>query len=182
MLEAGYEPLGVIISNGVSAMGQSLYWDMIFKTNFRGEVPRRFGVARGVAYDSMFAQARELGADTIIGVQYRTMFKLHYHSQWLECFIMGTAVRYVGKGPYQPSQLKKPPQASYPTEDPEMEEGSHQPSQLKKPPLMLQQATSQSHTAQNTRIQKIWPCGHMNRLGAHFCSVCGEVASTSLGG
>ena len=182
MLEAGYEPLGVIISNGVSAMGQSLYWDMIFKTNFRGEVPRRFGVARGVAYDSMFAQARELGADTIIGVQYRTMFKLHYHSQWLECFIMGTAVRYVGKGPYQPSQLKKPPQASYPTEDPEMEEGPYQPSRLKKPPLMLQQATSQSRTAQNTRIQKIWPCGHMNRLGAHFCSVCGEVASTSLGG
>jgi len=104
----------------------------------------------------MFSQARELGADTIIGVQYRTMFKIHY-SQWLECFIMGTAVRYVGQGPYQPSQLKEPS-------------------------LMLQQATSQSHAAQNTQMQKTWPCGHMNRPSARFCSVCGEVASTSLGG
>jgi len=158
MLEAGYEPLGVIISNGVSAMGRSLYWDMVFKTNFRGEVPRRFGVARGVAYHGMFSQARELGADTIIGVQYRTMFRLHYGRQWLECFIMGTAVHYVGQGPYQPSQLKEPS-------------------------LMLQQATSQSRAAQNTQVQKmdIWSCGHMNRLGAHFCSICGEVASTLLG-
>jgi len=153
MLEGGYEPLGIIISNGVSAMGQRTYWEMIFKTNFRTEVPRKFGVARGVAYDSMFSQARELGADTIIGVQYRKMFKLHYGGQWLECFIMGTALRYVGEGPYQPSQLKEPL-------------------------LVLEQATSQSHATQR---QKMWPCGHMNRPGAHLCSICGEVASLPVG-
>ncbi len=154
MLEAGYQPLGIIISNGVSAMGQSVYWEMIFKTNFRTEVPRKFGVARGVAYDSMFAQARELGADTIIGVQYRKMFKLHYHSQWLECFIMGTALRYVGQG----ASPKKP-------------------KRLKEPLLRLEQATSQSREKQQTHRQHTWPCGHTNRPGAHFCSSCGEVSS-----
>ncbi len=158
MLEAGYQPLGIIISNGVSAMGQSTYWEMIFKTNFRTEVPRKFGVARGVAYDSMFAQARELGADTIIGVQYKKMFKLHYHNQWLECFIMGTALRYVG----QRASPKKP-------------------KRLKEPLLMLEQATSQSHERQQTPKQHTWPCGHTNRSGAHFCSICGEVSSLPAG-
>lgn len=28
----------------------------------------------------------------------------------------------------------------------------------------------------NTLSLKVWPCGHMNRPGARFCSVCGELA------
>ena len=31
-------------------------------------------------------------------------------------------------------------------------------------------------TGQSTLSLKVWPCGHMNRLGARFCSVCGELA------
>jgi serine protease Do len=32
---------------------------------------------------------------------------------------------------------------------------------------------------QNTLSLKVWPCGHMNRSTARFCSVCGELAPTS---
>ena len=31
-------------------------------------------------------------------------------------------------------------------------------------------------TMQSTLVLKIWPCGHMNRPNARFCSVCGESA------
>jgi serine protease Do len=31
---------------------------------------------------------------------------------------------------------------------------------------------------QNTLSLKVWPCGHMNRSTARFCSICGEAAST----
>ncbi|HEX3641055.1 MAG TPA: zinc ribbon domain-containing protein [Ktedonobacteraceae bacterium] len=31
-------------------------------------------------------------------------------------------------------------------------------------------------SAQSTLVLKIWSCGHMNRPGARFCSVCGEAA------
>lgn len=34
---------------------------------------------------------------------------------------------------------------------------------------------------QQTLPLKIWPCGHLNRPGARFCSVCGEAAPTSGG-
>ena len=30
----------------------------------------------------------------------------------------------------------------------------------------------------NTLVFKIWPCGHMNRPSARFCSICGEAAPT----
>ncbi len=34
------------------------------------------------------------------------------------------------------------------------------------------------HTSQNTFTLKAWPCGHMNRSNARFCSICGEPAPT----
>lgn len=33
----------------------------------------------------------------------------------------------------------------------------------------------------NTLVLKIWPCGHMNRPSARFCSMCGEAAPTPPG-
>ena len=33
---------------------------------------------------------------------------------------------------------------------------------------------------QSTLALKIWPCGHMNRTNARFCSICGEPAPTSV--
>jgi serine protease Do len=35
---------------------------------------------------------------------------------------------------------------------------------------------SEGSSSQSTLVLKIWPCGHMNRPGARFCSICGEVA------
>jgi serine protease Do len=39
-------------------------------------------------------------------------------------------------------------------------------------------ATSATNTGvgQNTLSLKVWPCGHMNRSNARFCSICGEPA------
>ncbi|WP_162005098.1 trypsin-like peptidase domain-containing protein [Dictyobacter vulcani] len=36
-----------------------------------------------------------------------------------------------------------------------------------------------SPVGQNTLSLKIWPCGHMNRPGARFCTICGEPAPLS---
>jgi hypothetical protein len=33
---------------------------------------------------------------------------------------------------------------------------------------------SEGSSLQSTLVLKIWPCGHMNRPGAQFCSICGE--------
>lgn len=41
-----------------------------------------------------------------------------------------------------------------------------------------QPSSSAESSSQSTLILKIWPCGHMNRLGACFCSICGEAAPT----
>jgi hypothetical protein len=38
---------------------------------------------------------------------------------------------------------------------------------------------SEESSSQSTLILKISPCGHMNRPGARFCSICGEAAPTS---
>jgi serine protease Do len=35
---------------------------------------------------------------------------------------------------------------------------------------------SEGSSSQSTLVLKIWPCGHMNRPGARFCSICGEAA------
>jgi len=37
-----------------------------------------------------------------------------------------------------------------------------------------QPSLSGGSSAQSTLVLKIWPCGHMNRPGARFCSICGE--------
>ncbi|HWS84560.1 MAG TPA: zinc ribbon domain-containing protein [Ktedonobacteraceae bacterium] len=39
-----------------------------------------------------------------------------------------------------------------------------------------QPSLSGGSSAQSTLVLKIWPCGHMNRPGARFCSMCGEAA------
>jgi len=39
-----------------------------------------------------------------------------------------------------------------------------------------QPSLSGGSSAQSTLVLKIWPCGHMNRPGARFCSICGEAA------
>lgn len=35
---------------------------------------------------------------------------------------------------------------------------------------------SAASSSPNTLVLKIWPCGHMNRPSAQFCSICGEAA------
>jgi serine protease Do len=40
----------------------------------------------------------------------------------------------------------------------------------------LPSSTKPSGGSQDTLSLKIWPCGHMNRLNARFCSTCGEPA------
>ncbi|GCE26472.1 hypothetical protein KDA_19560 [Dictyobacter alpinus] len=39
-----------------------------------------------------------------------------------------------------------------------------------------------SQVGQNTLSLKVWPCGHMNRQSARFCSICGEPAPSSPDG
>jgi S1-C subfamily serine protease len=39
--------------------------------------------------------------------------------------------------------------------------------------------SSASSAGQSTLALKIWPCGHMNRLNARFCSICGEPSPPS---
>ena len=38
------------------------------------------------------------------------------------------------------------------------------------------QSGANTGTGQNTLSLKVWPCGHMNRSNARFCSICGEPA------
>jgi len=45
-------------------------------------------------------------------------------------------------------------------------------------PDLPQPSLSAESSSQSTLILKIWPCGHMNRPGARFCSICGEAAPT----
>jgi serine protease Do len=56
-----------------------------------------------------------------------------------------------------------------------------------RPPAIVETKSSESSTiksqppvsqgtGQNTLSLKIWPCGHMNRPNARFCSICGEAA------
>ena len=46
--------------------------------------------------------------------------------------------------------------------------------------VQLPQSTQSASTVdQNTLSLKVWPCGHMNRSTARFCSICGELAPTS---
>ena len=56
----------------------------------------------------------------------------------------------------------------------------HSESKLPSEPLVTQSdSPSQgAATSPNTLVLKIWPCGHMNRPDARFCSVCGEAAPT----
>lgn len=47
------------------------------------------------------------------------------------------------------------------------------------PPVQPTQADrSLPNTPQSTLALKAWPCGHMNRPNARFCSICGEPAPT----
>jgi hypothetical protein len=39
---------------------------------------------------------------------------------------------------------------------------------------------SQAPDLQSTLIMRPWPCGHMNRPNARFCSICGEPAPTNV--
>jgi serine protease Do len=43
-------------------------------------------------------------------------------------------------------------------------------------PTIKSQSSISPGTGQNTLSLKIWPCGHMNRPNARFCSICGEAA------
>jgi serine protease Do len=43
-------------------------------------------------------------------------------------------------------------------------------------PTMKSQPPVSEGRGQNTLSLKVWPCGHMNRANARFCSVCGEAA------
>lgn len=48
-----------------------------------------------------------------------------------------------------------------------------------RPPLIKSQQPRVSGGAgQDTLSLKVWPCGHMNRPDASFCSICGEAAPT----
>jgi hypothetical protein len=42
-------------------------------------------------------------------------------------------------------------------------------------PIVTSQPSASGGTGQSTLSLKVWPCGHMNRSGARFCSVCGEL-------
>jgi serine protease Do len=46
-------------------------------------------------------------------------------------------------------------------------------------PSSTNPAVDASSAGQSTLALKVWPCGHMNRSNARFCSICGEPAPTS---
>lgn len=46
-------------------------------------------------------------------------------------------------------------------------------------PATVDAGTDASSASQSTLALKIWPCGHMNRSNARFCSICGEPAPAS---
>lgn len=69
---------------------------------------------------------------------------------------------------------------------PSIEEQTRQHSESRPPsePLVTQSDSPSpgAATSSNTLVLKIWPCGHMNRPNARFCSVCGEAAPTPPAG
>ncbi|MBV9613995.1 MAG: hypothetical protein JO031_00895, partial [Ktedonobacteraceae bacterium] len=68
--------------------------------------------------------------------------------------------------PGQPGPIQTPPGQVFP--------GRPAPGQH----AGLAQGPGAQNTAQQETLRP-WPCGHMNRLNARFCSVCGELAPQS---
>ncbi|MBV8822653.1 MAG: trypsin-like peptidase domain-containing protein [Ktedonobacteraceae bacterium] len=43
-----------------------------------------------------------------------------------------------------------------------------------------QLSSSMPHTGSTSAVLRPWPCGHLNRPNARFCSICGEPAPTTI--
>ena len=68
------------------------------------------------------------------------------------------------------------PVQPYPTmQQPTMRQ---QPAQVG-PTIPAPQAPLSQQAADNSDVLRPWPCGHLNRSSARFCSICGEPAPTS---
>ncbi|HMA36493.1 MAG TPA: heavy metal-binding domain-containing protein [Chloroflexia bacterium] len=97
VVDKGYTPLGLVLGNSVYSMGALGGWLSGFKGQFRGEVvevTRLMYDAREMALQRMRAEADQLGADGVIGVEIKIEY-LH-GGQWMEVTALGTAVKYTG--------------------------------------------------------------------------------------
>ena len=98
VVDKGYTPLGLVLGNSVYSMGAMGGFLSGLKGQFRGEVTevtRMMYDARELALQRMRAEAEQLGADGVIGVELKIEY-LHA-GQWMEVTAVGTAVKYTGQ-------------------------------------------------------------------------------------
>ena len=76
--------------------------------------------------------------------------------------------------PGRPQQVQQAPnRTSIPASEDDSMAAFGAPSRNTPPPLPIQSLPT---TPQSTLSLRAWPCGHMNRSNARFCSICGESA------
>src|SRR5438105_14543402 len=98
VVDKGYTPLGLVLGNSVYSMGALGGWLAGFKGNFRGEVvevTRLMYDARELAIQRMRAEAEQMGADGVIGVDLKIEYM--HGGQWMEVTALGTAVKFTGQ-------------------------------------------------------------------------------------
>jgi uncharacterized protein YbjQ (UPF0145 family) len=98
VIDKGYQPLGMVLGNCVYSMGLAGNFLGTLKGNLvQGEVQQYSQLmydARELALQRMQAEADELKADGVIGVDLTIRYM--NNNEWMEVTAVGTAVRYVG--------------------------------------------------------------------------------------
>ncbi|HUS15069.1 MAG TPA: heavy metal-binding domain-containing protein [Chloroflexia bacterium] len=97
VVDKGYTPLGLVLGNSVYSMGALGGFLSGLRGQFRGEVTevtRLMYDARELALHRMKAEAEQLGADGVIGVELKIEYM--HGGQWMEVTAIGTAVKFTG--------------------------------------------------------------------------------------
>lgn len=100
VVDKGYTPVGLVLGNCVYSMGMvGNFLGGLKGSLVQGEVQQYSQLmydARELALHRMQAEADQLGADGVVGVNL-TINYLH-NGEWMEVTAVGTAVKYTGGG------------------------------------------------------------------------------------
>src|SRR2546421_5938945 len=100
VVDKGYQPLGLVLGNCVYSMGAVGGFLANLKGIMRGEVEqysRLMYEARELALTRMQAEADDLGADGVVGVELKIDYM--HDGEWMEVTAIGTAIKKVAATP-----------------------------------------------------------------------------------